>query len=760
MRSVICLPLLAIGLGLLPGCGDASAEREDVAEAAVPVVEVKDVAQAEPDSGGPLSYSRDIRPILSDKCFACHGPDRNTLEAGLRLDTTEDGDDYDGAYLAIEPGDPDASELVARILTDKPKLVMPPAKVKNPLSDEEKALLVRWIREGAEYEPHWAFTEIKKPEPPRVAADNWSRNEVDRFVYARLVEKGITPAPEASRVVWLRRVTQDLTGLPPTVDAIDAFAKDKSPDAYAKVVDGLLATDHYAERMANIWLDNARYADSNGFQFDNARAMWPWRDWVIKAYQADMPFDQFVTEQLAGDLLPGATEDQRLATGFNRNHGMTIEGGVIAEEYRVTYINDRTTTMGTLFMGLTLECSRCHDHKYDPVTIDEYYELFAFFNTSADGGIAQHKKPLAPFIQRDGGAVMVLQEQPRETHVLLGGQFDQKGDKVVADVPDVLPAFGDRPRNRMGLAQWLLADENPLMARVTVNRVWQQFFGVGLVKTPDNVGLQAEVPSHPMLLDWLASDFRDSGWDMHHLIKTIVLSATYRQDATHRPELEDPDNRLLARGPSFRLPAEMIRDQALYASGLLTQKIGGPSVFPYQPDGVWEDLNAPKSHAEVYKQSTGKDLYRKSLYTYWRRAAMHPAMGVFDAPNRDVCSVKRETTNTPLQALATLHGPTYVEASRKLAELVVKQHPGDPIVQIDLAMKRVLSRIPNRTEIGPLRDFYDERLKDYRQDPQAAAKLLVVGESPTDDTLDANEVAALADVCLVIFNTSEALTRK
>ncbi|MFK7790375.1 MAG: PSD1 and planctomycete cytochrome C domain-containing protein [Phycisphaeraceae bacterium] len=746
-----CLPLIAIGLVLSQGCGEVESQRE------VPVVEAKGGRKAELAS---LSFNRDIRPILSDKCFACHGPDRNTLKAELRLDTPENGEGYDGAYFAITPGDPDASELATRIHSNKAKTVMPPPAVKNPLTAQEKALLVRWIEEGAEYEPHWSFTPIAKQDPPEVAGDEWSRNAIDRFVYARLSAKGIEPSPEAGRVAWLRRVTQDLTGLPPTVEAIDAFIADQTPDAYKQVVDRLLKSDHYAERMANVWLDNARYADSNGFQFDNQRAMWPWRDWVIKAYQQNMPYDQFVTEQLAGDLLPEPTEDQRLATGFNRNHPITIEGGVINEEYRVTNINDRTTTMGTLFMGLTLECSRCHDHKYDPITIDEYYQLFAFFNTSADGGIAQFKKPLAPFIERDGGAVMVIKEKPRDTHILLGGQFDQHGEQVIADTPAVLPAFGDRPRNRLGLSQWLLADDNPLMARVTVNRLWQRFFGVGLVKTPDNVGLQAEMPSHPLLLDYLASDFRDSGWDLHHLIKSIVLSATYRQDATHRPELEDPENRLLARGPSFRLPAEMIRDQALFASGLMTQKVGGPSVFPYQPDGVWEDLNAPPSHAEVYKQSTGEDLYRKSLYTYWRRAALHPAMAIFDAPSRDVCSVKRETTNTPLQALAVLHDKTYVEASRKLAERVVKQQPDDARAQIALVMRSVISRVPTEQEAKLLVGLYEQRLTDYRADPSAAAKLMAVGESRIDETLDANRVAALADVALAVFNTSEALTRK
>ncbi|MGA0899749.1 MAG: PSD1 and planctomycete cytochrome C domain-containing protein [Luteolibacter sp.] len=716
-----------------------------------------------PDPAAPLSYNRDVRPILSDKCFACHGPDRGAREADLRLDVAEDGRGYDGAHAyAAVPGDVEASELVEHIHSDKPKSMMPPPKVKNPLSEDEKAILVRWIEEGAKYEPHWAFLPIEKSEPPALD-DPWIRNDIDRFVHAKLSEQGIKPSPEASKIAWLRRVTQDLTGLPPALDAIDVFAADQSPEAYEKVVDELLESDDYAEHMASIWLDNARYADSNGFQFDNRRKMWPWRDWVIHAYRSNMPFDQFVTEQLAGDLLPNPTEDQRIATGFNRNHPTTIEGGVIEEEYRVTNVNDRTTTMGTLFMGLTLECTRCHDHKYDPITIDEYYELYAFFNTGADPGKGEKHKSIKPFIERSvgdqKGEVMIMEEKPRKTFILEGGQFDQIGAEVRPDVPDVLPAFGDRPRNRLGLSQWLLAEENPLMARVTVNRLWQQFFGIGLFKSPDNLGLQSEVPSHPRLLDYLAADFREQGWDLHAFIKQVVLSSTYRQDSTHRPELQDPDNRLLARGPSFRLPAEMIRDQALYASGLLSRKQGGPSVFPYQPNGVWEDLNAPKSHVEFYIESKGEDLYRKSLYTYWRRAAIHPAMQIFDAPSRDVCSVKRETTNTPLQALATLHDRTYVEASRKLAERVIKQQP-ERSAQIALLMRHVLSREPDDEEAALLLGLHAERLATYRKEPQAISKLMAVGESKPDVSLDADQVAALADVALAIFNLSETLTRK
>jgi hypothetical protein len=703
-----------------------------------------------------ISFARDVQPILADRCYACHGPDAKSREAELRLDVRESAVTNE----AIVPGQPKASALVARITSTDPDEQMPPVEFNKPLTNEQKQLLVRWIEQGAEYGKHWAFEPIRKPAPPAVETA-WPRNELDRFVFARLMADGIPPSPETDRETYLRRVTQDLTGLPPTIAELDAFLEDRSPEAYEKVVDRLLRSDDYAERMTAIWLDNARYADSNGYQFDNSRQMWPWRDWVINAFQKNMPFDQFVTEQLAGDLLPNPTQQQRIATGFNRNHGFTIEGGVIDEEYRVMYINDKTITAGTVFLGLTLECSRCHDHKYDPISMKDYYSLYAFFNNNAEVGIGQKDKPIAPAINVDGGYVMVMQEKPHQTHVLTSGQFDQPGEAVQPGTPAALAPFGHRPRNRLGLAQWLTSAENPLLARVTVNRIWQQLFGIGLVKTVDNFGIQGESPRHRELLDWLAADFRESGWDLHHLFRTIVLSATYRQSSRHRPELEDPENRLLARGPSYRLPAEMIRDQALAVSGLLVRQVGGPSVKPYQPSGIWEDLNAPPSHAEKYKQGTGDDLYRKSMYTFWRRAAMHPAMAVFDAPNRDVCSVLRSTTNTPLQALAVLHDPIYLEASRKLAESVLLKHPSSaPSVAIAAAFRSTLSRQATESELEVLDKFYGERLAHYKANPQAAKKLLAVGESPADPKLDAAEVAAMADVCLAIFNLSETITRK
>jgi len=722
-------------------------------------------------SAAPLDFGRDIQPILSNRCYACHGQDAETREGELRLDRRDDALAGGESGPAIVPGDPDASAMIARILNSDPDELMPPPKAKKPLTETEKKLLTQWVNEGAEYSRHWSFELIVKPEPPSITIGAWPRTPVDSFVLTRLKDSNISPAPDSDRATYLRRVTFDLTGLPPTAEDLQNFLDDSSPTAYRNAVDRLLASDDHAERMTTIWLDNARYADSNGYQFDNARTMWPWRDWVISAYRQNMPYDQFVTEQLAGDLLKNPTQDQLIATGFNRNHGYSVEGGIVDEEYRVTYAMDKTNTAGTLFLGLTMECTSCHDHKYDPLSMGDYYSLYAFFNSSAEVGAPGEsglkKKAAEPFVRykpvprnKNAPMVMIMQEKQRETFILNGGQFDQPGEKVEPLTPEVLPSFEAYPRNRLGLAQWLTSPENPLFARVTVNRFWQQFFGAGLVRTPDNFGLQGETPTHPKLLDWLAADFRESGWDMDHLIRQIVLSATYRQDSRYRPELDDSENRLLARGPSFRLPAEMIRDQALAISGLLERKVGGASVKPYQPDGVWEDLNALGQYAEKYEEGTGQDLYRKSMYTYWRRAAMHPGMSVFDAPNRNVCTVERSTTNTPLQALALLHGPTYIEAARKLAERVLKQESTEPSAQINTAFQQVLTRPPNDKEQKILNAIYQDRLTQYQGNPAAADKLLAVGASGVDPTFERNQLAALADVCLTILNLSETVTRK
>lgn len=754
-NECLILPCL-IGLGLLVSCGDGFCSQTGTALS-------KKAPRKE------VSFNHDIRPIFSDTCYRCHGPDESSREADLRLDLPESAfAEREGGYYAISPGDPEASEAWLLINEEFPEYRMPPPESHLKLTEEQKELIGRWIEEGANYEKHWAFQIPQMPRLPKVENQSWPLTAIDRFVLARLEAKGIEPAPQAPTNTWLRRVTQDLTGLPPTLAEIEAFAADDSPDAEKRVVDRLLNRVDYAERMTAIWLDNARYADSNGFQHDNGRSMWPWRDWVINAFRTNMPYDRFVTEQLAGDLLANPSQQQLIATGFNRNHPHSIEGGIIDEEYRVMYANDKTTTAGTLFLGLTMECTRCHDHKYDPLTMTDYYSLFAFFNTSSEVGAPgekgfKHKaKAVPPFISYESGdleaeetLVMIMEDTIRQTYVLEQGLFDQPGIKVEARTPEMLPDFSGYSGNRLGLARWLTSSENPLFARVTVNRLWQQFFGIGLVDTPDNFGMQGSLPSHPLLLDWLAVEFRRNDWDLQHLIRTIVLSATYHQSSDFRPDLEDPDNRLLARGPTFRLSAEMIRDQALMVSDLMSRQVGGPSVKPYQPDGVWRDLNASDKVAEIYEQDSGSALYRKSMYTYWRRAVLHPAMAAFDAPTRDVCSVERESTNTPLQALVTLHAPAYIEASRRLAELSVKE--ADPIVY---AFRTILSRPPDKEERQLLWDLHRVRSEHYIKDPDAAARLLAVGESPVDANLDSGQVAALADVCHIILNLSETITRK
>ncbi|EDM29481.1 hypothetical protein LNTAR_17063 [Lentisphaera araneosa HTCC2155] len=547
-----------------------------------------------------ISFNKDIQPILSDRCIACHGPDGGEFgelwEGGLRLDTPEGafanlrevkyqvraakrkaqgkapGSISSSERYAIIPGKPDESSLIERIMSDDEDEIMPPIDSHLSLNDKEKKFLYDWIAQGAKYDKHWAFVAPQKVKLPEVENKSWVINEIDTFVLEKLENKGLTPNPELNKVAWLRRVTQDLTALPPSLQDIKNFRSDQSSNAYKKVVDRLLNSVHYAERMANIWMDNARYADSNGYQFDNARTMWPWRDWVIKAYQKNMPWNEFVTEQLAGDLLPKPSQDQLIATGFLRNHGYSIEGGIIEEEYRVDYAKDKTHTVGTLFLGLTMECTSCHDHKYDPLSMKDYYSLYAFFNNSSEKGApgenGRKEKAAHPYInlkEQNNSKdlrVMIMKDQPRESFILKQGLYDQPGKKVTPDTPEVLNSFENYQNNRLGLAKWLQSAQNPLFSRVTVNRIWQQFFGLGIVKSVDNLGLQSDEPSHQELLDWLAVDFRENNWDLHHLIKKIVLSATYRQDSYFRTDFKDAENRFLARGPSFRLEAEQIRDQA------------------------------------------------------------------------------------------------------------------------------------------------------------------------------------------------------
>ncbi len=1063
------------------------------------------VAEAERHLPERVDFNRHIKPILSDRCFACHGPDANAREAGLRLDVAEQAfaelPEHPGAR-AIVPGNLRRSEVFRRIVSDDPEQRMPPPASNLSLSAEEIALLARWIEQGAEYKPHWAFIPPERPAPPPVDDEAWVRNDIDRFVRATLSERGGRPSPEADRETLIRRVTFALTGLPPTIEEIDAFLADDRPDAYERVVDRLLASEAYGEHMAAEWLDVARYADSHGYQDDGLRTMWPWRDWVIDAFNRNLPYDAFVTWQLAGDLLPEPTQEQILATGFNRNHMQSQEGGIVPEEYRVEYVADRVQTLGTAFLGLTMQCARCHDHKYDPVSQKEYFELFAFFNqvnefgnipyageasptvtlvdaeTEArltplrsriraleaetaidhadyDDGYArwladleQGRRPTAirpkglvghypldgftpgkddrldlantvrpaasgyywgdmdkvpevvegrfgramrlrgegwldmgpdryyfernepfslslwvhrldslagPLMTKTGGLmngkrgyvceiledgtlsaslnhvfpdnsieirtldplpvgrwvhlvmtydgssraegltlyldgqpirtkvvvdnlqksirhsvdyltgternwgeegnlrigfvgpnlprldatlvdefrvfdrrltalevavlsgvedplgdllaasartpaqeralrayyvaavdpvwpvrfraltrlrgeenailtpvpeVMVMRDrrEPRPTFVLARGAYDAPRERVEAGTPEAILAFPeDLPPNRLGLARWLFDPAHPLTARVAVNRYWQMHFGRGLVATPEDFGNQGALPTHPELLDWLAVWFRDNGWDLKALHRLILTSATYRQasvaDAAMRQA--DPNNEWLARGPARRLTAEQMRDHVLAASGLLVRTIGGPPVKPYQPPGLWKELAT--RNATEYVPDTGDKLYRRSLYTIWKRTSPPPSMISFDAAERNFCTVRRQSTNTPLQALVLLNDPQVVEAARMLAERAVREGGTTPEARITYAFRLLTSRYPDAAERATLTALYAAEQETFAADEAAALALLGVGEHPRDESLDPVTVAAYTVVANTIMNVDASV---
>jgi hypothetical protein len=918
-------------------------------------------------------FLREIRPVLSDRCFACHGPDEQTRRANLRLDTAE------GVAAAQD-------KILSRITHEKKALRMPPPGSPE-LSAPQVEALKTWIAEGAEFQNHWSFIPPQKPALPAVRNTAWPRNAVDRFILARLEQEKLTPSPAADRRTWLRRVTLDLTGLPPTPAEIRAFLADNTPKAYERVVDRLLASPHYGERMAMPWLDIARYADTHGFHIDSHREMWPWRDWVVKAFNQNLPYDQFVRLQLAGDLLPNATLDQQVASGFNRNHMINYEGGAIPEEYLVEYVVDRVETTSTAFLGLTLGCARCHDHKYDPIRQRDFYQFFAFFNTVNEKGLDGSKGNAKPFLPLpspqqsreaaqidsriaeledwmdealvaerfeswaaaawipparpadgqgaaasvrfkvsarldalaqtidlnpwkfwvDGGeaigrnrrgshfyiarggqvfrsaekfvtgdwfhvainagelwvngapaklipapgatvpkdysraavepvrlysqplteddirrlaidepvrdilaqprdkrsseqrqtllryyleraapesirvasaeleslyrrrgdleweipTTMVMAEMaiPRETKILARGDYRNGTDPVAPGVPSFLPPMPSHlPRTRFGLAEWLTSKDHPLTARVAVNRFWQMYFGTGLVKTVEDFGSQGETPSHPELLDWLATEFVESGWDVKSLQRQIVLSATYGQVSRVTPALleKDPENRLLARGPRFRLPAEVIRDQALAASGLLNRQLGGPSVAPYQPAGIWEDIAYGDTFSsQTYQQDHGDKLYRRSMYSFWKRTAPPPGLATFDAPDREKCTARRAVTNTPLQALVLLNDPTYIEASRHLAAVAMTKP--DPLAYL---FEAALGRRPEAREATVLRSQFDQQLRLFANHPEGAARLLAVGESPAPATIDRPRLAAWTTIASVVLNLDEAVTKE
>ena len=1046
----------------------------------------------------PLSFNRDIRPILSNNCFACHGPDATKRETEFHFDTKEGAFAEDGI---IVPGSAAGSMLVKRITNPDPEKRMPPPDSGHALTAKQIELLRRWIDEGAKWDTHWAYTPPVRPEPPsadRLRKDDWVRNPIDRFILARLEAEGLKPSEEADKATLLRRVTYDLTGLPPTPAELDAFVADRAPDAYERRVDALLQSPHYGERMAVPWLDAARYADTHGYHIDSYRGMWPWRDWVIGAFNRNLPFDQFVIEQLAGDLLPNATREQKVASGFNRNHMINFEGGAIADEYQVEYVMDRVEATSTAFLGLTMACARCHAHKFDPISHKEFYQFFAFFNNVPEQGLdgrrgnaaptillttpAQQKLlddldaqieareaalepekvepvqreweqaqaanarpdnsrpqnddvdrkgltahyeldgsfsdisgryqhgrmiagdptfdigqigraatfdgdtevsfgnvasfdradpfslavwmrprgnlPVAGFQKLDGpehrrgfewrfddfalfdiqrwagrltitiasappanaikvrtrerikfgewnhvvmsydgsgkarglaiyvngerlavdvvqdalagpirtdapltlgraalgpsfngqiddlrlygrvltagevedlaihykaGAILsgingkrskdqaeylreyfldyaapaalrtaqseleALQKQkdaaqkpiptamvmaelkkPRETFVLARGDYRNRTEKVQPGVPAMLPpleldAGAGTPPNRLTLAKWLVQPGHPLTSRVAVNRFWLMYFGHGIVKTQEDFGVQGEPPVHPELLDWLATEFVRTGWDIRAMQRLIVTSATYRQSSKVTEALleKDPENRLLARGPRFRMPAEMIRDTALAASGLLNDEIGGPSVLPYQPKGIWEELAFGDGFsAQSYEQSHGKDLYRRGMYTFWKRTAPPASLATFDAPDREKCTGRRALTNTPLQALVLLNDPTYVEAARALAQRTLLEGGTNEKSRMAYAFRLATARKPSGKETGVLRKLLETELAAFTKNPQAATKLLDVGESARDKRLNPTELAAWTTVASVILNLDETVTRQ
>jgi hypothetical protein len=772
-------------------------------------------AAGDPALASTIDFDRAIRPILADNCYACHGPDARTRKAKLRFDVKEAALSHGSV---IVPGSAAKSELIERITASDPAQHMPPAKSGKRLSAAQVELLRQWIDQGARWTEHWSFSKPRRPALPLVKEVARAKNPIDYFIAARLEREGLHPSCEADRVTLIRRLTLDLTGLPPSLEDVDAFLADRHPDAYERLVDRLLSSPRYGERMALEWLDAARFADTHGYHIDSGRDMTHWRSWVIDAFNQNLRFDQFTIEQLAGDLLPNATLSQLIASGFHRNHMINFEGGAIPEEYQTAYIVDRINTTGTVWLGLTIGCAQCHDHKFDPISQKEYYQLYAFFHNVPENGLDGAKGNAAPLIKvpssgqkekldcldagirelelalagkkaksdqaklaeqlsklrqarseldRHIATTMVMRElpKPRSTFMLVRGQYDKKGEKVTAAVPSAFsPLPTGAPLNRLGLAQWLVGPAHPLTARVIVNRYWQMYFGTGLVKTAEDFGTQGERPSHPELLDWLATEFIRTGWNVKEMQRLIVTSATYRQASAGRPELlaRDPENRLLARQSRLRLPAEFIRDQALAVSGLLNGEVGGASVSPYQPPGLWEELasrlDGKNWTAQMFVQSHGSDLYRRTMYTFWKRTSPPPTLMTFDAPDRETCTVRRARTNTPLQALVLLNDPTYVEAARKLAERVMAAGACAE-KRVGLAFRLATGRQPTEREQGVLQRIFSSQWERYRDDVGAAQRLLGVGEWHRNERLDPAELAAWTAVCSVILNLDETVTR-
>ncbi len=736
-----------------------------------------------------VSYNFHIRPILSDKCFKCHGPDINKLEAGLRLDIPDSAfaplKETKGAF-ALVPFKPEESELYKRICSTDTSYQMPtPDSHLGALSAHEIELFKKWIRQGAKYEPHWAFVKPVKSPLPEIKDKAVARNEIDYFILAKQAQQGLSFNEESDKERLLKRVSLDLTGMVPSEKLMEKFNANSNPNAYESAVDELMGLPSYGEKMAVHWLDVARYSDSYGYQDDNVRTQWAWRDWVIHAFNKNIPYNTFVTWQLAGDMLPNPTKEQILATAFFRNHKYTEEGGVIPEEYRIGYILDKTKTYTKGILAMTAECAQCHDHKYDPISQKDYYQMFAFFNNTKEigyeGDVSQSKpaknpiltisdveaKSMLSFInKKDTGSMMISvmgeNDTLRKTYVLNRGEYDQKGAEVFpAALKSVMKFDTTRfSKNRLGLAAWTVDKNNPVTARVFVNQVWQEIFGRGLVKTSGDFGMQGELPTHPELLDWMAVDFMEHGWDIKRLVKQIVMSATYRQSSKVKEEnyKKDPENIYLSRAPRQKVKAEFVRDIILSSSGLLVNTIGGPSVKPYQPKGLWEMASSGRGELATYKQDKGEDLYRRGMYTFIKLTVPPPSMILFDGSNRDQCEVKRTQTNTPLQALMMMNDPTILEASRVLAQKLMAEN-GSADEKIKRAFRRIICRVPGTKETGILKSYYEDQLQQFKQKILDAGSTLNAGEFTSNKKLDANSTAALMKVINMIYNMEEAILK-
>lgn len=826
-----------------------------------------------------VDFNRVIRPILSENCYKCHGPDDGARKAELRFDVRTDAlRPAKSGQFAIVPGAPERSELVERVSAKDPRKRMPPASTGKKLSPGQIESLESWIRAGAVYEAHWAYVKPVRPALPEVNQADWPLNPIDRFILARLEQEGLRPSVAADRYTLLRRVSLDLTGLPPTPEQVDAFVCDLRPNAYEQAVDGLLKSQAFGEHWARLWLDLARYADSAGYADDPPRTIWAYRDWVIRAFNANMPFDQFTIEQLAGDLLPDPTEEDRVATAFHRNTMTNNEGGTDDEEFRNAAVVDRVNTTLSVWMGTSIGCAQCHHHKYDPFSQREYFQLFAIFNNTADADRSDeapvkrlytpeqkarlrqaqaeswvleqkfktstpesmarqeqwlaefpldliwqnaagqfwrpltktqqeaqfadvpplildllvvpelsqdqqawitewYRRHLEPGLKAEQARYAELEKQIQEitpntvpmmrelegdrrrhTHVQLRGNFLALGEEVTAAVPAIFKQLpkGEAP-NRLALARWLVDPDNPLTARVIVNRLWEQIFGTGIVRTSSDFGSQGDLPTHPQLLDWLATEFMASGWDVKALLKLMVTSAAYRQSSRVTPELleRDPDNRWLARGPRYRLTAEEVRDQALFVSGLLSRKMYGPPIRPPQPS---LGLSAAFGGSLDWKTSEGQDRYRRGVYVEWRRTNPYASMATFDAPNREVCALQRTRSNTPLQALVTLNDPVYVEAAQALGARMATSK-GTLEAKLTRGFRLCLARPPREPELKRLAEFYQNARAEYVSDPESAKKMDGDSEAHGAAEVPPVELAAWTAVGNVLLNLDEMLMR-